>query len=284
MFSEVIGLGLRYRLPCPVEVTLVPETIRRQQALRRKKPYVFAALASLLVILFVAWFGVLNRAGVYARSLEQVEQQRRGVETYATKIKGYNSETQQRQNQISSITDLLKQRQRWPDIYNELYRLKPDGLWLHSVHPIIGEIKPVAASSTQTLGADGMGMGMGGPGMEFPGSMPGAMPGSPDMGGAMPMPGGDMAMGGPGGEQQAVAGPSYEAKPITGLVIAGHGVIMGTSNASQAIKAAADGLRDKEAAAGRPGHRRAGCRRRAGAAADRPPPLPKSLRPRRRGY
>ncbi|NLF16967.1 MAG: type IV pilus assembly protein PilM [Lentisphaerae bacterium] len=237
MFSEVIGLGLRYRLPCPIEVTLVPETIRRQQALRRKKPYVFATLACVLVMLMVAWFGYLNQSQVFSRALGRVKEQRHGVESYSAKIKSYNSETQRRQDQIASVTALLKERQRWPEIYNELYRLKPDGLWLHSIQPIIGEIKPIKR------GTPGGGMG-GMPGMggaDFPGM---------DMPGMEMMPGMDMmgpdGMGG-GGDQ--AAGPAYGAKPITGLVISGHAVILSTPDASQAIRRAASGLKEGEVAA-----------------------------------
>ena len=37
--------------------------------------------------------------------------------------------------------------------------------------------------------------------------------------------------------------------PITGLILSGHGVILGTANASEAIKAAAEGLREQSAEA-----------------------------------
>jgi type IV pilus assembly protein PilM len=271
MFSEVIGLGLRYRLPCPIEVTLVPETIRRQQALRRKKPFVFASLACLLVILVVAWFSVLNRAKLYARAVEGVQQERQGIESFANKIKTYNGETDGRKNQISAITDLLQQRTRWPNVYNELYLLKPDNLWLHSIQPIFGEIKPVSASATQGGAPGSGGEGMMGPG--FPGAMPGGMPGGEGMmggagagagGAGAGMPGGDMmgpggggmmgpgggGMMGPGGGEAAA--PTPTAIPIAGLTIAGHGVILGTANATAAIKAAVNGLREKEPAPAAP--------------------------------
>jgi type IV pilus assembly protein PilM len=244
MFSEVIGLGLRYRLPCPIEVTLVPDTIRRQQALRRKKPFVFASLACLLVILLVAWFTALNRAKLYARAFDGVQQQRQGVESFANKIKTYNSETDQRKNQINAIADLLRQRCRWPNIYNELYRLKPDNLWLHAIQPVLGEIKPVGAGAVPPSG----------------GGMPGGMPGSEGMmmgAGGGGMPGGDMmssgagmpgaeGMMGPGGSAPVAAAPSATGVPIAGLIISGHGIILGTANATEAIKAAASGLREKD--------------------------------------
>jgi type IV pilus assembly protein PilM len=296
MFSEVIGLGLRYRLPCPIEVTLVPETIRRQQALRRKKPFVFASLACLLVILLVAWFSFLNRGRLYAKAVKSVEDQRQRVESFANKIKSYNSETDQRKNQISAITDLLRQRCRWPNVYNELYRLKPDNLWLHSIQPVLNEMAPINASAdagSGMMGGPGGGGGgafPGGGGGAFPGGRPGAMPGGMPGGdlpggdgggggggggggafpgggggggafpgglpGGMPgvggVPGGDGMMGGPGGGMLGGGSggiPTPTAVPIAGLIISGHGVILGTANAAEAINKAASELREKEGAA-----------------------------------
>jgi len=284
MFSEVVGLGLRYRLPCPIEVTLVPETIRRQQALRRKKPFVFASMACLLVILIVAWFAQINQGRLYSRAAATLEQQRSEVEPYATKIKGYKSEAEQRKNQVTAIIDLLKQRQRWPDVYNELYRLKPENLWFHSIRPVIGEIQPAAAAKPSTGGAGTSGgmmmeggmMGPSGGGSGFPGGMMGPSGGGmmgPSGGGSPPaesggsggggaeggsgFPGGMMGPGaggmmGPGADGMMGPGgsgmggdtaPSFSPQPVSGLIISGHGVLLGTANATEAIRAAADGVR-----------------------------------------
>lgn len=53
MFSEIIGLGLRYCVQCPVEVSLMPEAITRQVALRQKKPYLVACVACVLLMMVV---------------------------------------------------------------------------------------------------------------------------------------------------------------------------------------------------------------------------------------
>src|SRR6476659_8325419 len=37
-FGEVVGLGLRNLAQCPVELNLVPKSIRRKQAFNQKKP------------------------------------------------------------------------------------------------------------------------------------------------------------------------------------------------------------------------------------------------------
>jgi uncharacterized membrane protein YgcG len=300
MFSEVIGLGLRYRLPCPIEVTLVPETIRRQQALRRKKPFVYAAMACFLVILMVAWFAQLNRGRAYSGAADRVQGLRQGVEGLATKIRGYRNDSDQRKSQVASIVKLLEERRRWPDVYNEIYRLKPDNLWFHSVQPVLGEIKPAkAAAATSGRGAGGMldggtmmpggfpggggtmGTGGGGGGMMGPpaggmmgppaggmtgggggggggaepvdsgGAEGGGFPGGGGGGGMMGGGGGGGMMGGgtgtmAGGQSEATATP----QTISGLIISGHGVLLGATDATEAIRRAAEDVRGKEEAPG----------------------------------
>ena len=54
-----------------------------------------------------------------------------------------------------------------------------------------------------------------------------------------------MGMGGMGG---GTGGVDVEDPPISGLLISGHGVILGTANVSDAIKATEDVLREKAAA------------------------------------
>ncbi|MBN2448795.1 MAG: type IV pilus assembly protein PilM [Lentisphaeria bacterium] len=254
MFSEVIGLGLRYKLPCPIEVTLVPENIRRQQALKRKKPFVFAAEACVLIILLVGWFGALNRGKIDAQALDAVTRQRQDVEGLYNKIKAYSGEAGQRLSQHNAISELLEERWRWPDVFNEMYRLKPDNLWFHSIQPIVGDVLPITAAST---GAGGMGMdsvlgssGMGDMGMEGGGS---------EMGGggfpAAPMEGGFSGMdsSGMGSEEMGgfgmgggVAVATYEARSISGLILSGHGVILGAGDAGRAIEDAAEDLKEGE--------------------------------------
>ncbi len=278
MFSEVIGLGLRYRLPCPVEVTLVPETLRRQQALRRKKPFVFAAIGAVLILLLVSLMASLNQSRLYARTLAQVKNERAGVESFATRIRSYRSDADNRKRQTQAIVDLLHQRRRWPDVYNELYRLKPDNLWFHSIEPILGEVQPAASAGSRgttgmeggMLGASGSGMmGMGlGPGMMGPSGaagFPGAA-GAPEesaaagesgggIGGGMMgggMMGGGMMGGGMMGGMDTQSGGTYSSQTISGLRLSGHGVVLGGANTAAAIRAAAEAVSGQGAAAGEP--------------------------------
>jgi hypothetical protein len=55
--GEVVGLGLRNLAQCPIELNLMPKSIRQRQQLDQKKPYFIAAVLSVvLALLAMGWF------------------------------------------------------------------------------------------------------------------------------------------------------------------------------------------------------------------------------------
>jgi type IV pilus assembly protein PilM len=147
MFSETIGLGLRFAVACPIEVSLLPKNIRHQQLLTAKKPYFVAAMVSVLVLLATIWVGLSTRADATEYCAKQLETLRGKYEPNLNKIEQMNSNAQQMDAQCRKLTDLLMQRTVWPMLLNELYRLKPDDLWLTSIKPILGEVVPYEPTS-----------------------------------------------------------------------------------------------------------------------------------------
>src|SRR5215475_12004414 len=69
--GEVVGLGLRNLAHCPVELNLIPESTRRLQTFNEKKPYLVAAVFSLVAV--VAAMGLLFQklAGVKKDALDK---------------------------------------------------------------------------------------------------------------------------------------------------------------------------------------------------------------------
>jgi type IV pilus assembly protein PilM len=217
MFSEVIGLGLRFRMSCPIEVSLVPESITRQQALRRKKPYLVLSMIFFALIFAVAWWGLSFRAQLYETARRTLDKQRTAPEILQQSIKQAQAETSQKDGQYDSLVALFKQRSRFPNVINELQRLKPANLWLVSIKPLTGELKAISTEETATEGGGGMfgAAGEGGAGMFGSSGGPG---GEMGMGGDMG--GGGGMFGGTGG----TTGPTLNDVEITGFEIIGHSI------------------------------------------------------------
>lgn len=210
MFSEAIGLGLRFALSCPIEISLLPKEIKRQQMLSAKKPYFIVAMITVLLLLGVLWLGLQERADATEATTANLKALRSKFEPNLNKIEEMNSSALRMEDQCKSLSELLMRRTVWPMLLNEIYRLKPDDLWLTSIRPIIGEVK---AFEPYTVGATTIAAG---PGDEI-GDMFGS--GGDDMGG------GGM-FGGMGGEgDQGGMQVSGELVKIGGLEITGTFVV-----------------------------------------------------------
>src|SRR5947209_5800749 len=85
--GEVIGLGLRNLAHCPVELNLMPESTLQWQSFNQKKPYLIAAVFT--VVLGIAAIGFLfdKIAGVKTSQLEEIKKDLSPAETKAEKFK-----------------------------------------------------------------------------------------------------------------------------------------------------------------------------------------------------
>ncbi|MDT8390787.1 MAG: type IV pilus assembly protein PilM [Lentisphaeria bacterium] len=147
MFSEVVGLGLRFRGQCAVEVSLMPQTIVRQIALRRKKPYLLASVACVLLMMAVAWLAFARKDAVYSdrarksiNTKERLESTRKTIERTMSRVTAARSE-------YTFLESFLAEREKLPLVFNTIESLKPADLWLKSVKPI-SETQAAGAGST----------------------------------------------------------------------------------------------------------------------------------------
>ncbi len=212
MFSETIGLGLRYGTQCPIELSLIPITLRRQQNLAKKKPYLAGTIAAFLMILMVIWFGILQRTDLYAANNNKLKGMHEKAQPVKQRIEQARGEAAQKKSQYEAMGGLLLQQAKWTAILNEIHRLKPDDLWISELKPIYGAVKPYVPVSA---GAGAIMVGGAGGGDEA-GMFGGDMFGAPieDFGGDM---------FGAGGATEAAAAGSVAT--IGGLTISGSSLL-----------------------------------------------------------
>jgi type IV pilus assembly protein PilM len=121
-FGEVVGLGLRNVAQCPVELNLVPKSIRKRQQFDQKKPYFMAAVFSLVLVVFAyGWF--FDRvAQVRAASLQEIREQLRPLETKERELQKHEAQIRQAKGEIDAYMGWIQQRFFWPDVLSELRR------------------------------------------------------------------------------------------------------------------------------------------------------------------
>jgi len=165
MFSETIGLGMRYRLTCPIEINLLPMHLRRQQNLTSKKPFFIASMVVVLLILAAFWQGLDTQGKLVEESTQKLEKLRKPYEQKLKAVQDAESAAAQKVEQYKTLSNLLLERTVFPSIINEIYRLKPDDVWLTSIRTQLGDMKefePTSVVNTQTASNNPMDMMMGG--------------------------------------------------------------------------------------------------------------------------
>ncbi len=206
--SESVGLGFRYTRHCNIEINLLPRTIRRQQAMAAKKPYFVAAMICLAFMLFVISSGVSASATQAEKRAAIYAEQRAKYEKNYDSIKSAIAEADDAIGKIQSIKSFLGTRAMWPMIIEEIYRAKPDNVWIDAIEPIMREVPEITAES---IVEDTSGAGDGGMAADF------GMTGMGDMG----MGGGGMGDG-MGDMGDMGGGMGLEPVPIAGLLIRAH--------------------------------------------------------------
>jgi type IV pilus assembly protein PilM len=141
-FGEVVGLGLRNLAQCPVELNLVPKSIRSRQQFDQKKPYFIAAIFSLVLVVFAYGIFYQNIAGVKRNSLETLSQKLQPLQASVAQLDEQENTIKATTNQIAKLTEYLQDKYYWPDTLQEIKSVlvkaenkstqpgKPVGVWI----------------------------------------------------------------------------------------------------------------------------------------------------------
>ena len=142
-FGEVVGLGLRRVTECPLEVNLLPHTIRGRKQMESKRPY-FAGAAVALMLIPLCWLAYTKKtAALKQQELDQVKGQVEQLQALDGRVRSEKGKLDEVKGKADQIAALVKQRSVWPEMLQDINgRLVPN-VWILSVTP---------QSSTPTAG------------------------------------------------------------------------------------------------------------------------------------
>ena len=160
-FGEVVGLGLRNLAQCPVELNLVPKSIRSRQQFEQKKPYFIAAIFSLVLVVFAYGMFYGKIAGVKRSSLETLGGKLAPLEARVSQLEVQENAIKATTNQIAKLVDYMEDKFYWPDTLSEVRSVlthieqsqtqpgRPVGVWIEKFGSVQG-----AAESTETTSSE----------------------------------------------------------------------------------------------------------------------------------
>ena len=122
--GEVVGLGLRNLANCPVELNLMPESTLRWQTFNQKKPYLMAAIFSLVLVVAATGWLFSKLATVKEAEYDTLHQRLVPLESRAEAFKrAYSRDLATATNNLGQISEWIQDRYYWADVCAELRRV-----------------------------------------------------------------------------------------------------------------------------------------------------------------
>lgn len=122
-FGEVVGLGLRNLAQCPVELNLVPKSIRSKQAFDQKKPYFIAAVVSLIAVVFGVGVFYSKVADIKRDSLTELNTPLEKLTKASEEMDKQQNLIKRAQQEVDVYTGYLKDRFFWAEALVEMRNL-----------------------------------------------------------------------------------------------------------------------------------------------------------------
>src|ERR1051325_91990 len=122
-FGEVVGLGLRNLAQCPVELNLIPKSIRSKQAFNAKKPYFIATVVSLVLVVFAIGYFYIKTADIKRDSLAPLQRDLDPLQKRADQMDQQMKLIKRAQQELDVYTGYLKDRFFWAEALVEMRNL-----------------------------------------------------------------------------------------------------------------------------------------------------------------
>lgn len=149
-FGEVVGLGLRRVVQCPVELNLMPKSSLRRQEFNQKKPYFIATVFSLVaVIAAIGWF-FSQLTQEKNKGVVTLVERARPLESRLNELRPEESKLSSQMQEIQQLTRFVHEKYFWPDVLSEVRSAilaaeretermlgVHTGIWMSSIKPDI---------------------------------------------------------------------------------------------------------------------------------------------------
>jgi type IV pilus assembly protein PilM len=170
--GEVVGLGLRNLAECPIELNLVPRSIRQRQKFNQKKPFFIATAASLVLGLFaIGWFFDQKVLAVKNEQIKEIDRPLTKLQQDDANLQKELAARNKVKEQLDQFTAWSQDRFFWADMLRDLRASlietekrmettlkEPAGVWIEKFAPVTPELD--APTVTESGGESTFNMNM----------------------------------------------------------------------------------------------------------------------------
>ncbi|HEY2102118.1 MAG TPA: type IV pilus assembly protein PilM [Chthoniobacterales bacterium] len=149
LLGEVVGLALRSIASCPMELNLRPPSVVRAQNVQRRRPFLLAA-AACIILMLLGWSAYFERAAsalqLGKRIIDgKVDTLRRAQ----ARLDALRKDAANLDKLATPLLDAVSSRSFWPQLLEDLNaRLPKEDLWITELFPLVNG-KPFAPDAAQ---------------------------------------------------------------------------------------------------------------------------------------
>ncbi|MFT5405386.1 MAG: type IV pilus assembly protein PilM [Verrucomicrobiales bacterium] len=155
--GELVGLALRNGDQSPIELELVPESLKNARDLERRKPALMLGTVGLLGAIVAGGFYFTRAAQVIDSKVKDLTEETAELQSVQTGIDRSSDDLKLIQAKAQPYTDAVVNRTYWADFLTDLNdRLKTPEVWFTKMVPMVGEGKigkEISLDLTAALGA-----------------------------------------------------------------------------------------------------------------------------------
>jgi type IV pilus assembly protein PilM len=164
--GELVGLALRNVAQCPVELNLIPKSIRARETFNARKPFFFATVASIALTIFAYGYFFSKVTEIKRESLAQLRENLIPLQARADEFDAQLKQIKYAQNELDVYSGYLRDRFFWPEALVEMRNLlmrteenlqsatgRPVGVWIESFGAVDpGDLEPEETTTTTDQG------------------------------------------------------------------------------------------------------------------------------------
>lgn len=183
MFAELAGMGIRSAAEVPVDINLVPDTIKVQADIQSKKIFFYACCVTFVISLLVFYAGVQKNLQFDQNRVTGIEGAVISAEMLASKISDINMNVNVQRSEYDSLRKVVSDRTVWVNILNEIQKSVPPNVWFVEISGVSDYKADIAASEGNSKSSNNTSTGNAGADNVFAGAPP------PPVNGGAPGPG-----------------------------------------------------------------------------------------------
>lgn len=130
LYAETIGLALRRIGTSPVEISLIPDYVRKQNEFRSKRPFFLASAIVVLLYFGISLWTMSQQADNIAEKAEGFSNYVMKLEAIQKRVKDANGKLSVANGTFGDAVELLKKRNTLISFYSVIKSCIPDNVWL----------------------------------------------------------------------------------------------------------------------------------------------------------